>query len=99
RDGHVTGVQTCALPISRSRFVKQKVVRHRASHDMRPSATPAVTGLPNLELPAANALINLAPPIQCVVKDQRGKSGTDKACRGDEIGRASCRERVWIWEG
>src|SRR5690606_41175267 len=72
RDFHVTGVQTCALPIWP---VLQRV------------------------LPAP--LVDLRPPLRVLflrhLLDERGQDGAAVAHDGhvrDEIGRASCRERV-----
>src|SRR5439155_9669338 len=65
RDGHVTGVQTCALPIS-------SVVRRLDSF---------------LDLPVEKGLA------------EREKRADQLLAWDDEIGRASCRERVEISEG
>src|SRR5690625_6539343 len=63
RDGHVTGVQTCALPIC----FRARGRRHRG--------------------PRAHLRTGPAP--------RRGA----RAGRQGEIGRASCRERGYIWGG
>src|SRR5439155_14555438 len=42
RDGHVTGVQTCALPISRGQCLRAQ----RRDHDVRPLDEPARESLP-----------------------------------------------------
>src|SRR5437870_12510789 len=75
RDGHVTGVQTCALPILRG-----DVMGARCGGERR--------------------------LVECLVVPSgvdRRFAGEhherDAAARGDEIGRASCRERVWMWVG
>src|SRR5690625_5986176 len=68
RDGHVTGVQTCALPI-----------------------LTVVQGLVILFL-AAPVALSLA---RSTPSGSAGRS--DRWWHLTEIGRASCRERVWIW--
>src|SRR5439155_20848554 len=91
RDGHVTGVQTCALPIS---------------PDLRPSSSAASaisvmvrkfrSGRPSME-----ALVP-KPPMKTVSNPARSTIRAVKtswAPRLRKIGRASCRERVERWGG
>src|SRR5207253_8663723 len=89
RDGHVTGVQTCALPISSS-------LMGFATRRRGPSF------LPEGELSSPRFLAHPSAPL-----GQIGEAGELPAVGGlrrqgrrraldPEIGRASCRERVWI---
>src|SRR5699024_11809069 len=77
RDRNVTGVQTCALPIS-------PLGEHPAGQ-LGPhgegKALDAAPHPPQVQKPA---------PLRRRL--DRGRRG-----RGAQIGRASCRERVWIW--
>src|SRR5205823_7476121 len=87
RDKLVTGVQTCALPIS----------------------APAVTKRPRLvsRLPGLfeNAVVTSSPLFLPCATSSRKRSFFDRRSntkrRGceEEIGRASCRERVKSWVG
>src|SRR5206468_8756103 len=93
RDLIVTGVQTCALPIS--------VVDHRVQRD-------AVVGPGSgrsdavAEVAAAEVQVELLQPVVADLtvdgvgpKSRSGAGRTDQVVvvRGREIGRASCRER------
>src|SRR5438876_10792614 len=78
RDGRVTGVQTCALPIWKRKSYPEylrDVSRHKIVLQLDRSHVPGQL--------AGDALLCRIP---CV--------GGDGAI---EIGRASCRERVWRW--
>src|SRR5688572_32411161 len=79
RDLTVTGVQTCALPISRGRVssVGMRMTRGRA----------------------LNAGDGYGAQQTAVVNEAlvRGRFGERDAVGAQEIGRASCRERVEIW--
>src|SRR5207253_5379306 len=85
RDGHVTGVQTCALPIS-----DERARRRGATWDLLASSVPTATATAGSFIwtvtgpPTAGALIRV--------------TGNNVPV-GDKIGRASCRERGEIWEG
>src|SRR5690625_7886874 len=81
RDGHVTGVQTCALPIlTRVSDRDNTVLRHLGELGLRPDSLVEVRSR-QLEL-----------GIITVVLDGRSIAlGTPVA----EIGRASCRARAW----
>src|SRR3546814_2866303 len=76
----VTGVQTCALPISRRSARTAVAARDRA----RPRRTPA---------PASPAMLRVRSERVAAMAAQQtfGLPGFSKQ---DEIGRASCRERV-----
>src|SRR5690606_39427596 len=78
RDFHVTGVQTCALPIL---FVGDQNSREL----MRAEPCPRQ---PLLGCAQAEAAVH--QQSGCAVFNQRGVSPTA------EIGRASCRGRVWV---
>src|SRR5690625_8001463 len=75
RDGHVTGVQTCALPIFLGEALEVGV-------------------LDTVDLRGDGQLDAGDPTLADVEGDRRG--GVHGG--GWEIGRASCRERVWVWE-
>src|SRR5690625_6351599 len=82
RDGHVTGVQTCALPIfiidiGLRGFLPASLVEMRRVRDLEPYI--------GQELEAK--IIELDKQRNNVVLSRR------------EIGRASCRERVWLRVG
>src|SRR5439155_10635258 len=70
RDGHVTGVQTCALPISSRRKARSRAMRARGT-----------TCTLRIRKMMETTLIT------------RSTCGSPK---NHEIGRASCRERVYI---
>src|SRR5256885_11663543 len=77
RDYKVTGVQTCALPIS---FVKTGRLRHSSLGYPRHCAITAA-------------------PSRCLLREQRTEVSVpvrqvDEPLPLNEIGRASCRERV-----
>src|SRR5439155_5546380 len=88
RDGHVTGVQTCALPISSE------------------GRLPRLVGLGNaLKLTLTGNRVDAAEALRVGLVDevvphsrleQRTFEIADRiASRSAQIGRASCRERVW----
>src|SRR5205807_7352447 len=91
RDYKVTGVQTCALPISNiqihegevhfdDKLLKgQHVIKHLELD------VPFIANLP------ADVNIFVQPLLQMVI------DGSLVRITGKEIGRASCRERVEIW--
>src|SRR5439155_10465542 len=84
RDGHVTGVQTCALPISSC-----WLPRPPAGRRTKPTTAPS-----RADLLAQQELRQLPP------HDARVPGGHQRDGRGAvEIGRASCRERVEISGG
>src|SRR5437868_12308067 len=79
RDRNVTGVQTCALPISRYEGEIYSLIVFM------------VLGLAMMA--AAADLILLFLAIEFVSLISYVLAG---ALKGDQIGRASCRERVWV---
>src|SRR5207253_6936155 len=84
RDGHVTGVQTCALPISRStafapRPATNPIRRPGYRQERRP--TPVCAPFPEIA------------PRTAAPSTRLGTIPRDRPFR-QEIGRASCRERV-----
>src|SRR5690606_39669013 len=81
RDFHVTGVQTCALPISIGTIVLPFIT----SVFLR-------TDLPSLW--ALQGLFLVAVPVVCSTRRRIERFYTVNATLL-EIGRASCRERVW----
>src|SRR5207253_6790678 len=92
RDGHVTGVQTCALPILRRR---QRLV-----------FGPALKGSGSVRLVAPYVrLASTAPaPLsrcwscgsRCIARHPSAAGTAGSGGRTSQIGRASCRERVGI---
>src|SRR5699024_11373646 len=80
RDRNVTGVQTCALPIS---------------HAPRPIRRRTSQGQPRCQLRERGS----PSPDQAALRRDPGRSGRGQALQRwlPEIGRASCRERVWMW--
>src|SRR5204863_3253937 len=85
RDLYVTGVQTCALPISWRRQVPG-----RRSSGSRGGETPPCAGDAGSRARASRR-IRAVPSLSA--------SGCAWWSSPDEIGRASCRERVVIWVG
>src|SRR5206468_5931681 len=87
RDLIVTGVQTCALPISATAGV-------HAEHPSEPRPAPSVPrregATPNATAPVAGATPTTAAPSMAVL---------EIVSQPPEIGRASCRERVEISVG
>src|SRR5437762_4372166 len=81
RDTSVTGVQTCALPISM--FSKSKGIEV------------------NKELAKLKAAASTSPPTSSAsahppIVDRQATSPASKRSQSPKIGRASCRERVYI---
>src|SRR5206468_9018998 len=95
RDLIVTGVQTCALPISCrptvSNRVRNRSCRGTPAGETGPTVGVAVAqrelGQVRVLQPAANGA------LRQVVRNRRNELVVD----GPQIGRASCRERVEIW--
>src|SRR5207249_8610518 len=87
RARNVTGVQTCALPISHRRQVTPGV------HGVWADARVAWDDV-------RRARSALQPRVGCELRSARDSMRRMEArdvVRRDEIGRASCRERVVIW--
>src|SRR5699024_11696456 len=84
RDRNVTGVQTCALPISR--------------RSMSPAATSAVPPMPGTALVAAGLMLLLGVAEVLDPAARRLVIGVRFGGLAMEIGRASCRERGDIWD-
>src|SRR5205823_8761346 len=95
RDKLVTGVQTCALPILPldvkvdSEKDTQGYVRKRISYGSRSN------GRVDAELFVPRTIRKNAPAMVCSF-DDRASVRDEPARLADEIGRASCRERVWV---
>src|SRR5207244_9691102 len=92
RDDLVTGVQTCALPISATR------PSCRAPRPARPAPTrppPPQTGRGRGRGRPRGARV----PPRSRVRSPRPEREPRRTTRGPtpEIGRASCRERVEVW--
>src|SRR5207253_3627229 len=91
RDGHVTGVQTCALPISPC-----KKVSWRRSEIPAPGALGFFRG-------GLGFFRDLREAGSVLDRDVREDFAVERDTRGfeavNQIGRASCRERVWVSVG
>src|SRR5699024_12190294 len=87
RDRNVTGVQTCALPISGKVFKSPKEFRKSVEANKTTAQPPA-----SKELDIKKADQSQPRPVPRRVKKPTVHV-LDK-----QIGRASCRERVWIRE-
>src|SRR5207245_6498085 len=96
RDATVTGVQTCALPIS-ARLLEEYVQDH-------PSDVAARNQLERMQ--ATDVLI--LPAKEAALAEVKPSTATEPAISlplpsnwlppdVDEIGRASCRDEVWAW--
>src|SRR5439155_4965620 len=91
RDGHVTGVQTCALPISRNwRTVSGRVNPLTRSSRERASASTSNRCFSSTSSVPGGAAVELSV-MSITIGHERGERY--------EIGRASCRERVKIAVG
>src|SRR5207237_5266910 len=87
RDSSVTGVQTCALPICDARWSAWQ--RH-----VDPFAFERLA-----DLTLANDALTFVERLLQVVLDGVGRAAHDAALVRAEIGRASCRESVWLtWD-
>src|SRR5207253_4725866 len=91
RDGHVTGVQTCALPIWRRAPGKSRAVAGKLCHCAKGIGEGGI-----------KISVKSVACMRRAGEDSRGdvgRSGDSSQRKGIEIGRASCRERVSIWVG
>src|SRR5690606_39506815 len=92
RDFHVTGVQTCALPIShRGQVLVVAVVMKGHVSDFR--AALAKAGVSELQLPDRYA----GQEIAKVAHSMEERSQVVPKRLATEIGRASCRASVSSW--
>src|SRR5207253_4803836 len=89
RDGHVTGVQTCALPISPSRSLRHGFVQS----PLEPVKSDSLLFEPEERRWCKRAGDDLRMPRLAWATDIHLEF-----CSA-EIGRASCRERVEGWGG
>src|SRR5207253_7769962 len=87
RDGHVTGVQTCALPILRG-------LRGHGGPRSRIGPCPPLTSMPSAEIPGP---VFPQPSVPRILLHAAwgGQHARRGAGASPKIGRASCRERVW----
>src|SRR5207253_6090492 len=93
RDGHVTGVQTCALPIYYKAAKASRVPHLDWESNIQAGIQDAQSALGSSYAP---------PPKSCTVQLRRRILGWRKTVlpkARSKIGRASCRERVKISEG
>src|SRR5207253_4264155 len=97
RDGHVTGVQTCALPISR----RTLMTVHSNSPAVRWGQCGKRTSLVEPGILAAGivvAALGLHSGFSFAA-ESAGAPAMAPVAAPPEIGRASCRERVWTGGG
>src|SRR5690606_39394105 len=80
RDFHVTGVQTCALPIYRPSQTSRRATAEEGDRDRPPHAPPEVPGAPRCQASGTS-------------RAEREFRRRDVLYGDHEIGRASCRER------
>src|SRR5207253_6539585 len=94
RDGHVTGVQTCALPIFK--VLARSAITYAwrmpsAATIVSGAATSALTFIPNAVNPADGTAA-----LDLVLDETNAPSdGAQAATAKSQIGRASCREREY----
>src|SRR5207253_4891025 len=93
RDGHVTGVQTCGLPISDR--VLPAVRTTPESLDVQELLAQMV----NAGCKAAAMEVSSHALAQDRVRGLEWDVAVFTNLTQDQIGRASCRERVWSWVG
>src|SRR5690606_40870565 len=95
RDFHVTGVQTCALPIfaimrklaqrhQRCEMLLTDALAESARQRRKPAAAPATLERMDPVSAAPVSPTSIAPPAAAPAPVA-------------EIGRASCRDSVWVW--
>src|SRR5207253_4965995 len=88
RDGHVTGVQTCALPIC---LLRELGWGRSLTEDWELTLRLYAKGYKVVYTPYAET------PAECVATFGRLARQRMRWAEG-QIGRASCRERGWGWE-
>src|SRR5690625_7452429 len=98
RDGHVTGVQTCALPISPAR---PPVPAAPPAGSCRHWDLPRASRARDCPLRRSQSYSSLSLPILAAPSSVRSRdfgivalAAPGRGLRRPEIGRASCRERV-----
>src|SRR5207253_7861346 len=93
RDGHVTGVQTCALPIS---FAPgDTLLFGRESAGVPDHVHDAADARLRIPLRPGLRSLNLAQAAAMALGEALRQTGGFVAEGEGEIGRASCRERGW----
>src|SRR5439155_12811465 len=85
RDGHVTGVQTCALPISSRHGVARLECFSKTTFESSDA------------MPRCGERWETASG--CPRSASRSRSRWPPRCARSKIGRAACRERVLMWVG
>src|SRR5690606_40422446 len=91
RDFHVTGVQTCALPIWM--LAAAVNLTHLAAENLTPEQF-ATAGSCRWRRPGHRSTCCASHTL----REARCTDGRSECCSG-KIGRASCRERVWVSVG
>src|SRR5690606_40786428 len=88
RDFHVTGVQTCALPILKFQYNKTSLQSLGKQLKVRERALPTLKNKESALRSEVKRAKDRAAALEQELEQELG--------RYDEIGRASCRERVWV---
>src|SRR5207253_7651081 len=96
RDGHVTGVQTCALPISLCDGTLIPVHGSSCDKAFRTGKTQHFHSFEEVRDDPEYFGSSVGRPFYQRVMAEGLVSGCDLPLI--EIGRASCRERDWVWE-
>src|SRR5207253_8645918 len=98
RDGHVTGVQTCALPILFGGFALEKICLPAGAQPG--GAVHHCTAVP-VRAPTAIAISQGGNTRALLSLFDESRAGSDgrRLGLGVQIGRASCRERWWSCVG
>src|SRR5689334_24035335 len=96
RDGTVTGVQTCALPISRRIAHSLKGASANLGADSLAETAAKAEAAIESKQAVAPALEELSQSLNATIAAILAAVPAESPA---EIGRASCRERVWITVG
>src|SRR5690606_39799011 len=98
RDFHVTGVQTCALPISWRNVVLSLLASIRSKRGETSAAKEALEAAVAATPPGADGR-RLRSRCAAIGMELEAAEGRFRHRDAVEIGRASCRERVEVSEG
>src|SRR5205807_6447037 len=98
RDYKVTGVQTCALPISASSTALLPTYLSTSDGAVLADQYYDTAIMDDCELYADMVGFQCAPALMSSVLPEFSDAGCTSHAASDEIGRASCRERGECWE-
>src|SRR5207247_4302333 len=93
RDPLVTGVQTCALPIFMQLFAGAKIINLNLQDDEDKSVYQGTQKF----LVIVMIFVEAVPQVFGFLTPASGFVSSLNGSLFFEIGRASCRERVWVW--